>query len=127
VTLHLNPQDAGLLGLVRMNEVFVKAMGGLGAIEERPPAPGAPSSVFTMDAHEHRLSDLADAADAGAERARLDAKHAELVKSIAALEGRLANPGYAERAPAHLVQQTRDQLAAQVAERDATAEALKGL
>ncbi|MGP1310068.1 MAG: valine--tRNA ligase [Phycisphaerales bacterium] len=128
VTLHLNPQDAHLLGLVRMNESFVMAMGNLGKIRED--APSGASSVFTMDAHEHRLSDLVDAADpgaAGAERGRLEAKLADLDKSIAALEGRLANPGYAERAPAHLVQQTRDQLAAQQADRDATREALKGL
>jgi valyl-tRNA synthetase len=125
VTLHLNPQDAGLLGLVRMNEEFVRAMCGVKEISID--APSGPSSVFTMDAFEHRLGDLVDVADAGAERARLEAKVADLTKSIAALEGRLANPGYAERAPAHLVQQTRDQLAAQIAERDATLEALKGL
>lgn len=127
VTLHLNPQDAGLLGLVRTNEEFVRAMCGLK--EVRDDSPSGPSSVFTMDAFEHRLGDLVDVADpgaAGAERARLEAKVADLTKSIAALEGRLANPGYAERAPAHLVQQTRDQLAAQIAERDATQEALKG-
>ncbi|MBX3353292.1 MAG: valine--tRNA ligase [Phycisphaeraceae bacterium] len=124
VTLHLGG-DKALAKLVRENEVFVKAMAGLKAIESDAPA-GA-SSVFTFDASEHRLSDLADATDAGAERARLDAKLAELNKSIAALEGRLANPGYADRAPAHLVQQTRDQLAAQQAERDATADAMSKL
>lgn len=124
VTLHLGG-DKALAKLVRENEVFVKAMAGLKAIESDAPA-GA-SSVFTFDASEHRLSDLADATDAGAERARLDAKLAELNKSIAALEGRLANPGYADRAPAHLVQQTRDQLVAQQAERDATADAMSKL
>ncbi len=40
----------------------------------------------------------------------------ELKKQIAALQGRLANPSYAQKAPAHLVQQTRDQLAEAEAE-----------
>jgi hypothetical protein len=34
------------------------------------------------------------------------------------LEGRLNNPGYAQRAPEKLVQQTRDELGAKQAERD---------
>jgi valyl-tRNA synthetase len=34
---------------------------------------------------------------------------ADLEKSIKALEGRLSNPGYTEKAPPHLVQQTRDE------------------
>ncbi len=37
-------------------------------------------------------------------------------KQAAALRGRLANPSYADKAPAHLVQQTRDELAAVEAE-----------
>jgi len=47
--------------------------------------------------------------------------------SIAALEKRLSNPGYVDKAPAKLVQETRDQLAAKQAERDATEAALKEL
>ena len=35
----------------------------------------------------------------------------ELKKKIATLKGRLDNPGYAAKAPAHLVEQTRAELA----------------
>ncbi len=49
--------------------------------------------------------------DADAERQRLTKRLDELAKSRQALRGRLSNTGYVDKAPAHLVQQTRDQLA----------------
>ena len=36
---------------------------------------------------------------------------ADSQKQAKAIEGRLSNPGYAEKAPAHLVEQSRQQLA----------------
>ncbi len=50
--------------------------------------------------------------DAEAERTRIARRAEELRKSIEALTKRLQNPSYVEKAPAHLVQQTRDQLVA---------------
>jgi valyl-tRNA synthetase len=87
------------------------------AVEAKPvETPGSVS--LTFDAREYRVGNLrdeaaqADAGDAAAaERARLQKAEADLAKSIATLEGRLANPGYTDRAPAAMVQQTRDQLA----------------
>ncbi|MDX2147139.1 MAG: valine--tRNA ligase [Planctomycetota bacterium] len=81
---------------------------GLSSITSTP-AQGA-SVAFGFEASEFRLSDLADHVDAGAERERLEKQIAELTKTIATLEGRLANPSYADKAPPKLVQQTRDQL-----------------
>ena len=49
--------------------------------------------------------------DPEAERERLSGRLGELEKSRAALGKRLDNPGYVEKAPAHLVRQTRDHLA----------------
>jgi len=54
---------------------------------------------------------LHDLADTEAEKDRLAKRAAELKKSVGALNGRLSNKGYTDKAPAHLVQQTRDQLA----------------
>jgi valyl-tRNA synthetase len=51
-------------------------------------------------------------ADEAAEQQRVSKRRDELTKSIAALKGRLANESYIAKAPAHLVQQTKDQLAA---------------
>ena len=73
---------------------------------------------------EHYVAGLVDA---GAERARLGKRIEEVERSITALEGRLANKGYIDRAPAHLVQQTRDQLAAAQREREALAGQMAGL
>lgn len=49
--------------------------------------------------------------DAEKESARLTKRVAELEKNVKSLQGRLNNKGYTDKAPAHLVQQTRDQLA----------------
>ncbi len=54
--------------------------------------------------------------DEEAERELLAKRQSELKKSIKALAGRLANRGYTDKAPAHLVQQTRDQLSEAEAE-----------
>jgi valyl-tRNA synthetase len=49
--------------------------------------------------------------DPEAEKQRLAAERAKLQKQIDALKARLTNESYIAKAPAHLVQQTRDQLA----------------
>jgi len=83
--------------------------------------------AFNAIGAEHRLSDLADQVDADAERERLERQLGELNKSIRALEGRLNNPGYTDKAPAHLVDQTRDQHAQAVGERNSVAAQLENL
>jgi len=65
--------------------------------------------------------------DPHAERERLSKRMEELSRSIAALQGRLNNPGYSQKAPAHLVQQTRDQLADSRRELAAVESKLAGL
>lgn len=52
------------------------------------------------------------AVDEEAESERLGKRRDELVKSVKQLKGRLSNKGYVDKAPAHLVQETRDQLVA---------------
>jgi len=89
--------------------------------------PTGASVSFMFDSRECFLSDLADQVDAGAERERLTKQITDLDKSIGALEGRLGNPGYADRAPKHLVDQTRDQLAKAIADREAARAALAKL
>jgi len=49
-------------------------------------------------------------ADDAKETERLEKRKAELEKDIKALTGRLANKGYTAKAPAHLVEETRQQL-----------------
>ena len=49
--------------------------------------------------------------DPAAEAGRLARERAELEKKVKTLTGRLSNKGYTDKAPPHLVQQTRDELA----------------
>ncbi|MDX1683336.1 MAG: class I tRNA ligase family protein, partial [Phycisphaeraceae bacterium] len=51
-----------------------------------------------------------DVIDADAERERLERRIEEVDNDISTLEGRLANEGYVNNAPAHLVEETRGQL-----------------
>jgi valyl-tRNA synthetase len=54
--------------------------------------------------------------DPSAEAQRLAKRREELTKQRCALQGRLANKAYTQKAPPHLVKQTQDQLAAVEAE-----------
>ena len=47
-----------------------------------------------------------------AEKQRIARQREELTRQVQAMRGRLANESYTAKAPPHLVQQTRDQLAA---------------
>lgn len=124
VTLHLSADlqlDLAAAGGLDL----VKTLAGVGAIESSA-APDR-SAEFLFEGARLAVSNLADAVSADAERARLEKHAADLRKSIAALEGRLANPGYAERAPAHLVEQSRAELARKQGELDQTLATLSRL
>ncbi|HZW11259.1 MAG TPA: class I tRNA ligase family protein, partial [Phycisphaerales bacterium] len=98
-----------VIELIVTTDPIVPTLAGLsGFTHEEPAGPSVPVRFEGLDV---RLSELADAVDAGAERARLQKAVAEHEQRITSLEKRLASPGYAERAPAHLVEQSRDQLA----------------
>ncbi len=70
---------------------------------------------------------LHDLVNADEEKERLTKLIADAEKQAKGLEGRLANPSYAEKAPAHLVQQTRDQLTAKQAELESLKQQLASL
>ncbi|MCK6476430.1 MAG: valine--tRNA ligase [Phycisphaerales bacterium] len=124
IVLHV---PAHVAGHWRPHAVTLATLAGLET--QTTDAPSGSNVVFTFEAREYAVSNLADAAavDSGAERARLEKIIADSEKLIAVLEGRLANPGYAQKAPPHMVQQTKDQLAKAIAERSAAAESLKKL
>jgi valyl-tRNA synthetase len=122
ITLHA---PGAAMASLKPIQSLVATLAGLESITDRAPA-GA-SVELTCDGAEYRLSDLADAVDAGAERARLTKLIADLEKSVTTFEGRLANPGYAAKAPPAMVQQTKDQLEKAKAELGAARKALEGL
>jgi len=77
-----------------------------------PPDDAAAAVRPGVEVYLHGLLDKAQ------ETERLNKRLAEVEKSIKQLEGRLSNKGYVEKAPEHLVQETREQLAAAEAEAD---------
>jgi valyl-tRNA synthetase len=74
---------------------------------------GAESARTTAGGVEIFVEGLVDKA---ADEQRSAKRREELNKQIAALRGRLSNESYTKKAPAHLVQQTKDQLAEAEAE-----------
>ncbi len=121
-TLHA---DTAVLGVANRSPGVVEALAGLGAITTEPKPDGAAS--FLLAGHSLSLSNIADAADPRAERALLEASLSKLEKDIGAMRSRLDNPGYTDKAPAHLVEETRRTLANKEAERDAAAARLRAL
>jgi valyl-tRNA synthetase len=71
----------------------------------KPPAESARTSIAGVEIFVEGLVDRA------ADEQRLAKRCEELKKQQAALQGRLSNESYTKKAPPHLVQQTRDQLA----------------
>ncbi len=105
ITLHVN---GPLEDDIARWSPLVETLAGVDTITADDPE-GA-SSSFMFEGEEYQLSNLADALDAGAERDRLEKELASIEKNMKGIQGRLSNPGYVDKAPEHLVQQTRDQL-----------------
>ena len=122
IVLHAGGEVAKI---VASAEGLVETLAGLESCTDA--APDDASVAFTFDSTEYRLSNMADAVDDDAERERLTKQRADLEKSIGALKGRLSNPGYTDKAPAHLVEQTRGTLAAAEADLAAVIAALENL
>jgi len=106
VTLHA---PSGLAQRIERAGGLVETVAGVERVTTDA-AEGA-STPFPFEGEELRLSGLAGEAGGEGEKQRLAKQIEELTESIGVLDKRLANPGYTEKAPAHLVQQTRDQRA----------------
>ena len=72
---------------------------------------GTAAIAFRCGGEELHVANLADAVDAATEKDRVEKQLGALRKSELALIARLANPGYADKAPAKLVEESRSQLA----------------
>ncbi len=92
-------EDANLIATLA--NVQITAMGA----QVEKAADAASTTVGELELY------LAGLIDKDQECARFKKMQADLGKSIAAMRGRLGNAAYTDKAPAHLVQQTRDQLA----------------
>jgi valyl-tRNA synthetase len=91
---------------------------GASDIARRDSVEGAPAVVTPLGT---LALDLASAVDAGAERQRLDRELEKLDQHVAATEARLANPAFAGKAPAAVIEGARRQLSDLQAKRAETA------
>ncbi|MAC18815.1 MAG: valine--tRNA ligase [Phycisphaerae bacterium] len=109
---------------------LVAAAGGaietLAGLEAATPEAEAPAGALPLafEGGQVLLSNLVDAVDVDAERARLTKAIEGKRKQVAGFKGKLGNAGYVDKAPPHLVEETRRMLA--VAEADLAA-AMAGL
>jgi len=122
ITMHI---PAELSPLLAVSDGYIESLAGIALVEIGDGPAGASPLVF--EGKQLALSDMVDAADAGAEVERLTKKADELRGQIGGLEGRLSNKGYVDNAPAHLVEETRGQLTAAQADLEATEAALAAL
>jgi len=101
--------DAALEQAIGGSADVLCTMGRLGGIRLLE---GTPDGLAIMcDGGNACLSDLGDAAGSGDDSAATAKRIDELKATIASLDKRLANPGYVDKAPAALVEETRQQLA----------------
>lgn len=122
ITMHV---PLALSPLIAIADGYVESLAGVALVEVGDAPDGASPLVF--EGKQLGLSDMVDAADAGAEIDRLTKKAGELKGAIAGLSGRLSNKGYVDNAPAHLVDETKAQLAAAEADLAVTESALSRL
>jgi valyl-tRNA synthetase len=91
---------------------LIATLAGLARLTTDPAPAGAGTAKLRLFGEDATLSDLADVSQASADiSGEVAAKRlAELRKQHATITARLANPGYLERAPAKLVEESRSQL-----------------
>jgi valyl-tRNA synthetase len=115
ITLHVPvAHAAGWANLSTLIQTLagIETIDGGGGTNQSSPTDHAAARVkFAFDGAEYAVSNLADGVDVGTERARLTKLIADKEKSIATMQARLANPGYAAKAPPAMVKQTQDQIA----------------
>ena len=125
ITLHVADEET--MHLIEQASEAVQAIAGVGTITREAPAEGAEAVRFLFNGEEHALSDLRDTVDVAAELDRLTKRRDELRKQIKNFENRLSNESYVQRAPAHLVEETRQQLVDAGTELDGVLQSLKRL
>ncbi len=107
ITLHASPTA---LELIKSSQGVVESLAGLDSVQPLQTPPPRAAVPFNFEGEEHQLLGLVEEVDPGVERERLAADTEKLAKVIENLRGRLANPGYVQKAPPDKVQETRDLL-----------------
>ena len=123
IALHATP---AVTKLVSAADGLVETLAGLETVADDGDVPPV-NSPLAFEGSQVFLSGLTDEVDLDAERARLEEVVSQKSKQIGGFKGKLSNDGYVNGAPPHLVQETRDMLAAAEADLAAAQAALDGL
>ncbi|MDH5370806.1 MAG: class I tRNA ligase family protein, partial [Gammaproteobacteria bacterium] len=97
--------------LFETHENYLKKLAKLESITWLNTADDAPESATALVGEMKLLIPMAGLIDKDAELKRLNKETEKLVKPIKALEGKLANPGFTDKAPEAVVQKEKDKLA----------------
>ncbi len=116
-----------VLELITATQGLVETLAGVGEVHNSDDGLPAGSLPFAFEGSQLDLSGLADEVDLDVARERIEATIEQKTKQIAGFKGKLANDGYVNGAPPHLVQETRDLLAAAEADLRTAHAALVGL
>ena len=115
-----------VLDLVSATGGMVQTLAGIEDVTDSSDVPAIASPV-AFEGSQVFLSGLSDDVNLDDERARLEGVIEQKSKQISGFSGKLSNDGYVNGAPAHLVQETRDMLAAAEADLAAAQASLDGL
>ncbi len=97
--------------LFKTHESYLKKLAKLESITWLNTGDDAPESATSLVGEMKLLIPMAGLIDKNAELKRLDKETEKLIKPIKALEGKLLNPGFTDKAPEAVVQKERDKLA----------------
>ena len=123
ITLHA---PSGVLELVTAAGGAVETLAGLEAVSSDADAP-AGALALPFEGGQVLLSNLVDAVDVDAERARLAKTIEAKRKQVSGFKGKLGNAGYVQNAPPHLVEETKQMLEAAEADLAAAEASLESL
>ncbi|MBY6089546.1 valine--tRNA ligase [Maritimibacter alkaliphilus] len=117
--------DAASMAAWSRNETLIKRLARIDSLTEVAAMPKGTIAI-PVEGATFGLP-LADVIDIAEEKARLEKTLQKLAKEIGGLAGRLKNPKFAESAPAEVVEETRENLAAREEEQAKLNEALARL
>ena len=117
---------AAVIELVAAAGGAVETLAGLETVAAEGDAP-AGALPLPFEGGQVLLSNLVDAVDVEAERARLEKAVEAKRKQVAGFQAKLGNPGYVNNAPPHLVEETRRMLQAAEADLEAAQSGLAAL
>ena len=117
-------RDEASRTLVESNLDKIKKLVGAAEVEFVTEASGGPAAVTPLGTV---ALDLTGSVDAAAEKARLSKEIEKLDKLIASSEAKLSNEAFTSKAPAHILEGARNQLAETKAKRDEFARIIASL